>query len=47
MGKWADYIGDLPQILEIYGADMVIFECAERVDRSYHVRMLADALTQS
>lgn len=43
---WADYIGDLPQILEIYDADMVIFECAERVDRSYHVRMLAESLNQ-
>lgn len=38
---WADYIGDLPEILEIYDADMVIFECAERVDRSYNVYNLS------
>lgn len=43
---WADYIGDLPQILEIYDPDLVIFECAERVDRVYHVYNLAQSLQQ-
>ena len=41
---WADYIGDLPEILEIYDADIVIFECAERVDRVYNVYNLALSL---
>ena len=42
----ADYIGDLPEILEIYDADMVIFECAERVDRVYNVYNLAQKLSK-
>ena len=42
---WADYIGDLPDILEIYDADIVIFECAERVDRVHSVdKLVTDRL---
>ena len=43
---WADYIGDLPAILELYDADIVIFECAERVDRVYNVYDLSLHLPQ-
>ena len=37
---WADYMIDLPEILEIYDADLVILENAERVDRSGQMRNL-------
>lgn len=43
---WADYIGDLPEILELYDADIVIFECAERVDRAYNVYNLSISLPE-
>lgn len=41
---WADHMEELPQMLEIYDADMVIIECAERVDRNYNMYNLAQAL---
>lgn len=41
---WADHMIDLPEILEIYDADVVILENAERVDRSGQMRNLADKL---
>ncbi len=40
----ADYTEDLAQIVEAYAPDIVIYECAERVDRSAAVCNLADAL---
>ena len=41
---WADHMIDLPEILEIYDADVVILENAERVDRSGQMRNLAEKL---
>lgn len=43
---WGDYTQDLPQIVEQYDPDIVIYECAERVDRSYAVCELAQALEE-
>ncbi len=40
----ADYTGELPEIMELYHPDIVIYECAERVDRSNAVCNLADRL---
>lgn len=40
----ADYTSDLPRILDIYQPDIVIYECAERVDRSSAVCELASEL---
>lgn len=37
---WADHMIDLPEILQIYDADLVILENAERVDRSGQMRNL-------
>jgi len=41
---WGDYTASLPQIVELCDPDLVIYECAERVDRSYAIRDLAAAL---
>lgn len=41
---WGDYTLDLPEIVELCDPDMVIYECAERVDRSDDVCILADNL---
>ena len=41
---WGDYTPDLPKIVELCEPDVVIYECAERVDRSYAVCDLAQAL---
>ena len=42
---WGDYTKDLPKVVELYQPDVVIYECAERVDRSTAVCNLAKALT--
>lgn len=44
---WGDYTGDLPQIVEELDPDLVIYECAERVDRSGAICDLADALRKA
>ena len=41
---WGDYTGDLPEIVELYQPDLVIYECAERVDRSWAIHALAQEL---
>lgn len=41
---WGDYTGDLPELTEIYQPDVVIYECAERVDRSEGVCAFAEEL---
>ena len=41
---WGDYTADLSQIVDLYQPDLVIYECAERVDRSKAVCALADSL---
>lgn len=43
---WGDYTQDLPEIIELYDPDLVIYECAERVDRSGSVCALAESLKQ-
>lgn len=43
---WGDYTLDLPQIVELCDPDLVIYECAERVDRSSTVCKLAEQLAQ-
>lgn len=41
---WGDYTASLPEIVEAYAPDIVIYECAERVDRSSAICQLAQAL---
>ena len=41
---WGDYTGSLPEIVELCNPDIVIYECAERVDRSENVVALAKEL---
>ena len=41
---WGDYTAVLPQIVELCDPDIVIYECAERVDRSMAVCALAETL---
>ena len=41
---WGDYTADLPQIVELYDPDLVIYECAERMDRSAAIVALAEQL---
>lgn len=41
---WTEYIGQLPEILASYDADIVLMEAAERVDISYRICDLADKL---
>lgn len=43
---WGNYTEDLPEIVELYKPDMVIYECAERVDRSDAICALAEKLAQ-
>lgn len=38
---WGDYAESLPEIVDLYNPDMVIYECAERVDRIWAIRKLA------
>lgn len=44
---WGDHTWELPEIVELYQPDLVIYECAERVDRSSGVCSLAEKLTQA
>lgn len=39
---WGDYTADLIQVVEHCEPDIVIYECAERVDRSWNVYTLAN-----
>lgn len=41
---WGDYTTQLPEIVDLYRPDIVIYECAERVDRSNAVQKLAEKL---
>lgn len=41
---WGDYTGELKEIVEMYQPDIVIYECAERVDRSPNICLLAETL---
>lgn len=41
---WGDYTLSLPEIVDVYDPDVVIYECAERVDRSAAICELAEAL---
>lgn len=43
---WGDYTDELPEIIEFYQPDLVIYECAERVDRSFNVANLANELKE-
>lgn len=44
---WGDYTEDLPEIVERYNPDVVIYECAERVDRSDSICALAEELQRT
>lgn len=41
---WGDHTGDLPELTEVYQPDVVIYECAERVDRSATICKFAQEL---
>ena len=41
---WGDYTVSLPEIVELYQPDMVIYECAERVERNWAICSLAEKL---
>ena len=41
---WGDYTASLPEIVDMYDPDIVIYECAERVDRSEAICELAKTL---
>lgn len=43
---WGNYTDELPEIVELCDPDIVIYECAERVDRSVAICSLADKLEQ-
>ncbi len=43
---YENYIYDLPEIVEDYKPDIVIIECAERVDRTWSVCKIAERLRQ-
>ena len=42
---WGEYTKELPEIVALYQPDIVIYECAERVDRSSAVCDLAESLS--
>lgn len=42
---WGDYTKEMESVVELYNPDIVIYECAERVDRSKSVVALAELLT--
>ena len=44
---WGDYTKQIPEIVELCDPDLVIYECAERVDRSADVCSLAKKLRES
>lgn len=41
---WGDYTRGMPQMIEVCRPDIVIYECAERVDRSEAICGLAEEL---
>lgn len=41
---WGDYTEKLPEVVELYHPDIILYECAERVDRSGAICVLADRL---
>lgn len=44
---WGDHTGSLPEIVELCDPDIVIYECAERVDRSSAVSKLGQRLQKT
>ena len=44
---WGDYTSVLPDIIELCDPDIVIYECAERVDRSNSICNLANKLNSA
>lgn len=42
--SWGDYTADLDEIVNHYNPDILIYECAERVDRSSKICALAESL---
>lgn len=38
---WNDYTTKIPEIIEMYQPNLVIYECAERVDKSHDITILA------
>lgn len=43
---WADYNKDIREIIDLYQPDIVIYECAERVDRSGQLYQFAQSLKE-
>ena len=43
---WGDYLPELPLMLEEFDPDIVIIECAERVDRTWAFPRIVNALTE-
>ncbi len=43
---WGDYTTDFCEVIELYQPDIVIYECAERVDRSNSVVKLANEMRE-
>ena len=41
---WGDYTEELKKVVDLYAPDLVVYECAERVDRSSSVCALAESL---
>ncbi|MFG6329094.1 MAG: hypothetical protein K1W06_06400 [Lachnospiraceae bacterium] len=41
---WGDYTSELDEVIKLYEPDIVIYECAERVDRSQAVVLFADKI---
>lgn len=44
---WGDHTDSLPEIVDLCKPDIVIYECAERVDRSGSIQDLAEALQKA
>lgn len=44
---WGDHTADLPAIVDLCNPDIVIYECAERVDRSHAVYALGNTLQKA
>lgn len=44
---WADYGEHLTHIVATYNPDIVVFECAERVDRSHIIELVAGKINKS
>lgn len=44
---WGNYTEQMDELIEMYSPDIVIYECAERVDRSYSVKEFAKKIKKS